>query len=215
MDIYLTPTGGSKLIFPLLPEKISRGANGKFITFSTISLGDIKIPRGKECETYSWNSKFPGKGRIAHLPFMRKWTEPAALVRELSRIRDEGVRCNLTITGTSINRNVYISEFTGEYTGGFGDYDYNISLTDAQDIRIYTVQELQIQRPPSKREDSRINQSNATQTYTVKTGDSLWRIAQQLLGNGARYTEIFNLNRDKISDPSLIYTGQTLTLPQR
>lgn len=31
-------------------------------------------------------------------------------------------------------------------------------------------------------------------TYTVKSGDSLWKIAQEQLGNGARYKEIVNLN---------------------
>lgn len=34
------------------------------------------------------------------------------------------------------------------------------------------------------------------QTYTVKAGDSLWAIAQQYLGDGERYGEIIDLNRD-------------------
>lgn len=34
------------------------------------------------------------------------------------------------------------------------------------------------------------------QTYTVKAGDSLWAIAQQYLGDGQRYGEIIDLNRD-------------------
>lgn len=50
-------------------------------------------------------------------------------------------------------------------------------------------------------------------TYTVKSGDCLWNIAKKYLGNGARYTEIYNLNKDKIKNPNLIYVGQVLTLP--
>ena len=50
-------------------------------------------------------------------------------------------------------------------------------------------------------------------TYTVKKGDCLWNIAKKYLGNGARYTEIYNLNKDKIKNPNLIYVGQVLTLP--
>lgn len=50
-------------------------------------------------------------------------------------------------------------------------------------------------------------------TYTVKKGDCLWNIAKKELGNGSRYTEILELNRDKIKNPNLIYPGQVLTLP--
>lgn len=50
-------------------------------------------------------------------------------------------------------------------------------------------------------------------TYTVKSGDCLWNIAKKYLGNGSRYTEIYNLNKNKIKNPNLIYVGQVLTLP--
>ncbi|MBQ1434408.1 MAG: LysM peptidoglycan-binding domain-containing protein, partial [Clostridia bacterium] len=33
------------------------------------------------------------------------------------------------------------------------------------------------------------------------------------LGDGTRYKEIYELNRDRIKNPSLIYPGQTLSLP--
>lgn len=50
----------------------------------------------------------------------------------------------------------------------------------------------------------------ATNTYTVKKGDSLWRIAQSILGNGSRYKEIMSLTG--ISSTT-IYAGQVLTVP--
>lgn len=50
-------------------------------------------------------------------------------------------------------------------------------------------------------------------TYVVKRGDCLWNIAKRHLGQGSRYMEIYNLNRDKIKNPNLIYPGQVLTLP--
>lgn len=53
----------------------------------------------------------------------------------------------------------------------------------------------------------------ALKTYTVKSGDTLWGIAKKCLGNGSRYTEIYNLNKNKIKNPNLIYPGQVLTLP--
>ena len=47
-------------------------------------------------------------------------------------------------------------------------------------------------------------------TYTVKSGDSLWKIASEHLGSGKRYTEIKELN-GLTSD--MIYAGQVLKMP--
>jgi nucleoid-associated protein YgaU len=53
------------------------------------------------------------------------------------------------------------------------------------------------------------------ETYTVKAGDSLWRIAQNKLGDGNRYMEIFYANRDKMDSPqSVIHPGDELNIPQ-
>lgn len=54
-----------------------------------------------------------------------------------------------------------------------------------------------------------------TETYTVKGGDSLWKIAQNQLGNGNRYMEIFYANRDKLDSPqSVIHPGDELKVPK-
>lgn len=50
-------------------------------------------------------------------------------------------------------------------------------------------------------------------TYEVVKGDCLWNIAKKHLGNGARWTEIYELNTGIISNPSLIYPGQQLVMP--
>lgn len=52
-------------------------------------------------------------------------------------------------------------------------------------------------------------------TYTVKAGDSLSKIAKHLLGDAGAYTEIFNANRDQLSDPDKIQPGQVLRIPQK
>lgn len=50
-------------------------------------------------------------------------------------------------------------------------------------------------------------------TYTVKKGDSLWSISKQQLGNGSRWREIYEANKEIIKDPNRIYVGQELRIP--
>jgi nucleoid-associated protein YgaU len=51
------------------------------------------------------------------------------------------------------------------------------------------------------------------QRVVVQPRQSLWRIARSAYGRGARYTEIFEANRDLIRDPDRIYPGQVFTIP--
>ena len=55
--------------------------------------------------------------------------------------------------------------------------------------------------------------SPSSKTYTVKSGDTLSRIAKDHLGSAADYMKIFNLNKDQLANPDLIKPGQVLRLP--
>lgn len=56
--------------------------------------------------------------------------------------------------------------------------------------------------------------STGHRTYTVKSGDSLSKIAKEYYGNASQYTKIFEANRDKLSDPNKIQPGQELVIPE-
>ena len=49
-------------------------------------------------------------------------------------------------------------------------------------------------------------------SYTVRPGDSLYRIAGRELGDPGAWRRIYDLNRDHIANPDLIYPGQVLKL---
>ena len=53
----------------------------------------------------------------------------------------------------------------------------------------------------------------SARTYTVRTGDTLSGIAQQFYGHASDWQWLYHINRAKISDPNLIYTGQVFSVP--
>lgn len=51
------------------------------------------------------------------------------------------------------------------------------------------------------------------QKYTVKSGDTLSKIAKQYYGDAGQYMKIFDANKDKLKNPDQIQVGQELTIP--
>lgn len=51
------------------------------------------------------------------------------------------------------------------------------------------------------------------QYYEIQKGDTLWKVASEFYGNGAKYTTIFEANREVIKDADLIYPGQKIRIP--
>jgi nucleoid-associated protein YgaU len=51
------------------------------------------------------------------------------------------------------------------------------------------------------------------ESYTVQSGDTLWKIADQVYGDGEQYLRIYEANDDQIESPDRILPGQVLRLP--
>jgi len=53
----------------------------------------------------------------------------------------------------------------------------------------------------------------ASKFYTVKSGDSLSKIAKEFYGDASKYPQIFEANKPMLKDPDKIYPGQVLRIP--
>jgi LysM repeat protein len=52
-----------------------------------------------------------------------------------------------------------------------------------------------------------------SQYYEIAKGDTLWKVAQNFYGNGSKYQQIFEANREVIKDPDAIFVGQKIRIP--
>jgi nucleoid-associated protein YgaU len=66
--------------------------------------------------------------------------------------------------------------------------------------------------------DDRLTVEQASQEskwYTVKSGDTLSKIAKEFYGNANQYNVIFEANKPMLTDPNKIYPGQMLRIPDQ
>jgi LysM repeat protein len=216
MDIYMTEIGtGSRLALSMLPEKARHKGSTSFQRYDIINIGNVEIPKGTSLLTFSWSATLPGKSRRnASYVKSQHWRNPSEIINLWEKWRKEGTKIRLMITETAINYDVFLDDYMAEATGGNGDYEYSINYIESKPVEVYTVNELNIKKPSKPSTATRPPAPKpAARTYTVKKGDSLWRIAEKKLQKGSRWPEIFNLNKGKIKNPNLIYPGWVLTLP--
>lgn len=225
MDIYIlemTQTGISRITqIPWMPDKVQFQSGGtRFASYNILDLGKVEIPNGKNLRTYSWTGCLPGKAN-QNLPFLRcGFMPPEEYQSRFSEWKVNHAELWLIITGTPISSRVYLEDYSVDYEGGSGNYKYTISFKDMARLKVGIV-------PKAAEEasaDLKREADPAPDTYTVAQGDTLWDIAQKYLGNGARWTELYKLNKDTIEEAArqhgqassrngdLIYPGTVLKI---
>ncbi|UWI21166.1 MAG: hypothetical protein [Bacteriophage sp.] len=213
------------VLMPITPSKVKVKINNQNETLTLISGEEINILKAAGLTDVSFDLLLP---QVPY-PFTNGGTQPADYYLSLferlktakepfqwilNREKPNGSR--LFYTNLTVGMEDY--QITDDAEEGF-DITVTVSL---KQYRHYGTKTVTIQPAPTpatkptatveppKRETS---QAPKQSTYTVKSGDCLWNIAKKYLGDGSRYNEIYNLNKDKIKNPNLIYAGQVLTLP--
>lgn len=127
-------------------------------------------------------------------------TQNTPVTLAVATVEDAGTAANVNVEGGSIKYPAPVSNGT--------EMTYNLNKEDAVNgvitlnITLETVAFTESEVPVVP-----------TNTYTVQAGDTLWGIAAKLLGNGAKWKEIYEANQDIIKNANLIYVGQKLNMP--
>lgn len=213
------------VLMPITPSKVKVKINNQNDTLTLINGEEINILKEPGLTDVSFDLLLPqvsypftnGGAQSADYYlslFERLKTSKEPFQFILNRSMPSGRR--LFYTNLTVGMEDY--QITDDAEEGF-DITVTVSL---KQYRHYGTKTVTIQpaltpaeTPTATVEQPQRETSQAPQqtTYTVKSGDCLWNIAKKYLGDGSRYNEIYNLNKDKITNPNLIYAGQVLTLP--
>lgn len=69
------------------------------------------------------------------------------------------------------------------------------------------------ENPSDIEADIKVSNSQYYAKHTVKSGESLSKIAKEYYGKPMEYKRIFEANTDQLKDPDKIFPGQELTIP--
>lgn len=220
VDIYISEREGSREVrIPWLPDKILYSSGGTtFAEYDILNRGPVAVPTGSGLAGVKWDGELPGENRTDTSMLRGKQKAPKYYHNIFEEWKKDGTPLRIMVTGYPINLDVYLESYEAEASGGFGDMAYSIVFRETREIKITTVK-TEAKKPTTKRS------TTTSQTYTVKSGDCLWSIAEKLKGSGASWTSIYSANKEVIESTAKsrgysdsnngwwIFPGCTLTIP--
>lgn len=209
---------------PLAPEKLSIKIKNKNKTVTLVNEGEINFLRDAGLSDVEFDAWFPliqhpspnepGGGDLS-LPldkFERMKTEKEPFQFVVVRQTPDGKALfNTNMTVSMEDYTIKEQSKEGFYVlitiklKQYKEYGTKVIKTSSSSGSSMSVtkQRTATNSPAPKKET----------TYTVKSGDCLWNISKAVYGDGSKYTKIYDANKDKITNPNLIYPNQVLTIP--
>ena len=212
-------------VMPITPSKVKVKINNQNKTLTLISGEEINILKDAKLTDVSFDVVLPqvpypftnggAQGASYYLSlFERLKKSKTPFLWILSRSRPDGA--TLCYSNLTVGMEDY--QITDDAKEGF---DLTVSVKLKQ-YRAFGTKTVQLTPAPAPSQPATATVQPAprpaesapkSSSYTVKSGDCLWNIAKKQLGDGSRWKEIYELNKDKISNPNLIYPNQSLTMP--
>lgn len=213
-EIWITFNGEKeKIRLPVLPEEFQMSMGSKDQSVDIVNLGEILVAQSRPATEFSFSSFLPS-ATFPGIQFSHIY-EPKTIRDKLIGWKNEKKPVHLIITGLNVDTYCRITKFAPTEKGGdVGTVHYSIGFKEFRETKVRQVKvEIKTAKATVSANTARTDNTTTPKTYTIQRGDCLWNIAKRFLGSGAKYMQIYNLNRNILKSPNLIYAGQVITLP--
>lgn len=210
---------GEQILLPVTPSELITNVEGESEKVDLVDIGEGSILKDIGLRRISFTVLLPAV-QYSFVQTEGVFQPPIFFLNQFRQYKMSKKPISLIVfrklaDGTELfsgNIDVSFEKYTVLERGGEqGDFWVEINLKEYRKITSETYKMEQkegqtvLEEFGVKREGKEI-----PNTYTVKKGDSLWKIAQTMLNDGSRYKEIAEKNN--IVNPNKIQVGQILRL---
>jgi len=210
---------------PVNPESLSFKGKSNNKTVDIVNGGQVTNIGFEGLKDFKISSFFPALPDGSYVNTKGQFEGPDFYISFFEQIKKDRKPFRLIVTDINVNLLVSIESFEYKYKYGTDDVDFILDLKQyiEHTVRILSLtKDSSTNNPLVAQASSTYTNSNRSiektipQNYTVISGDSLWKIAKKVLGDGSRWYEIYTYNNNKSiigGNPNLIYPGQVLSIP--
>lgn len=207
--IFKNNVTGKEVILPITPESFTIDHGNHIETVNLHTVGDYHLPGGRTLFTCKISGMLPKQ----QYPFVFAGSSlnPYEYIYFFELTSDKKQVCRFAISDTPTIADVYIENFQYSEKDGTNDVYYTITLRRHMPVQA-------VQSTGSSTEE--ITNTRTTplnidtpQQYTIQRGDTLWSLCKKFYGDPTLYPKLAQANN--IPNPDLIYTGNTLVIPDK
>ncbi len=210
---------GQQILLPVAPSEMITNVEGESEKIELVNIGEGSILKDIGLRRISFTVLLPAV-QYSFVQTEGVFQQPIFFLNQFRQYKMSKKPVSLIVfrklaDGTELfsgNMDVSFEKYTVLERGGEqGDFWVEINVKEYRKISsvTYKMEQKQgqtvLEEMGAKREGKDI-----PNTYVVKKGDSLWKIAQTMLNDGSRYKEIAEKNN--IVNPNKIQVGQILRL---
>lgn len=214
------------ILLPIAPQKIELKYSNKNKTVTLIDSSEINIIKPSGLTEISFDVLLPNQD-YPFAEYEDGFVDAGTFLEKIRNLKVEKKFFLLKIIRTLPRGKVLF--YNEDFKATIEDLTYSEDAKEGFDVtaklklkqyvefgtQIYTevaqsLVDVMTQRALSEAKAETVPSEDNPQTYTVKSGDTLWMIAKKMYGDGSKYKDIATLNG--ISNPNFIKVGQVLKL---
>lgn len=163
--------------------------------------------------TEAYNEKLGRRRGEAVRQYMLEYGMPEARVKIISRGKLDAIAPVTDLVGMAKDRNAQfmiaeVEEVMIPYPGE-GPETEEAKPAEAEEAKEIEEGKYLIEKEEVVESEIKVE----TKEYITKKGDTLWGIAQKELGDGNKWKNIYELNKEKIKNPNKLKAGKRLLIP--